>query len=166
MSSARSGERRFLVLFAELKAPAESLLMEMKRGAAKSVKGGAGIDPRSVLRWKRELAATKRSLRTVSEEAEAANEELQSANEELESRNEELQSANEELETAKEELQSANEEMTTLNETLRQQNEELSQLNSDLIGARAYSESIVETVRESLLVLDSELRVKTANPAF
>ena len=34
MSSARSGERRFLVLFAELKAPAESLLMEMKRGAS------------------------------------------------------------------------------------------------------------------------------------
>ena len=32
--------------------------------------------------------------------------------------------------------------------------------------ARVYAESIVETVREPLLVLDSELRVKTANRAF
>src|SRR5207249_12302146 len=68
MSSARSGERRFLVLFAEPKLQAKGLLTEMKRGAAKAVKGGAGIDPRSVLRLKRDLAAAKRSLRTVSEE--------------------------------------------------------------------------------------------------
>ncbi|HEV8717079.1 MAG TPA: chemotaxis protein CheB, partial [Candidatus Binatia bacterium] len=166
IGGAASVERCFLVLFEDLKPPAKRLLTEMKRGGATAVKGGAGVDRRSVLQWKRELAATKRSLRSVIEEAEAANEELQSAGEELESRNEELQSANEELETAKEELQSANEEMTTLNETLRNQNEELSKLNSELVRARAYSESIVNTVRESLLVLDSELRVRTANPAF
>ena len=32
--------------------------------------------------------------------------------------------------------------------------------------AQAYAHAIVETVREPLLVLDAELRVQTANPAF
>jgi len=36
----------------------------------------------------------------------------------------------------------------------------------DVAQARRYSEAIVETIREPLLVLDGELRVKTANNAF
>jgi two-component system CheB/CheR fusion protein len=159
-------ERSFLVLFEEQKAPSQKLVAKMQRGVAKTPKGGSAANRRAILEMKRGLAATKRQLQTITEEAEAANEELQSANEELESRNEELQSANEELETAKEELQSANEELTTLNETLRNRNEELSQINSELERSRAYSESIVATVRHPLLVLDSALRVQKANRAY
>jgi two-component system CheB/CheR fusion protein len=154
------------VLFEELKPPSKDYLVKLQRGAAKSLKGAAGVDLRAALHMKRDLAATKRQLRTITEEAEATNEEIQSANEELESRNEELQSANEELETAKEELQSANEELTTLNETLRNRNDELSQSNADLERSRAYSETIVENVRYPLLVLDSDLRVQKANRAY
>lgn len=99
-----------------------------------------------------ELMQTREDMRSITEEQEAANEELQSANEELLSGSEELQSLNEELETSKEELQSSNEELISLNE--------------QVTAAKHYAESIVATIREPVLVLDKDLRVKTANTAF
>ncbi len=106
-----------------------------------------------------ELAQAREDMRSITEDQEASNEELQSANEELLSGSEELQSLNEELETSKEELQSTNEELTVLNH-------ELIGLNEQVTDARNYSESIVATLYQPLLVLDKHLRVKTANKAF
>ncbi len=106
-----------------------------------------------------ELAQAREDMRSITEDQEASNEELQSANEELLSSSEELQSLNEELETSKEELQSTNEELTVLNH-------ELISLNEQVTDARNYSESIVATLYQPLLVLDKHLRVKTANKAF
>ena len=106
-----------------------------------------------------ELSQLREDMRSITEEQEASNEELQSANEELLSGSEELQSLNEELETSKEELQSTNEELTVLNH-------ELTGLNEQVTDARNYSESIVATLYQPLLVLDKHLRVKTANQAF
>ncbi len=93
------------------------------------------------------------------EELEAANEELHSTNEESLSSNEELQSLNEELETSKEEIQASNEELLVVNAELQLRNAQLQE-------ARAFADSIVETVREPLLVLDVDLRVQHANQAF
>ena len=107
----------------------------------------------------KELREAKEHIRTMGEEFEATREELQSANEEVLSSNEELQSINEELETSKEELQSTNEELTTINE-------ELHHRNNDLREAFEYREAIVETINEPLLVLNTDLRVKSANRAF
>jgi two-component system, chemotaxis family, CheB/CheR fusion protein len=84
---------------------------------------------------------------------------LQSANEELLSSSEELQSLNEELETSKEEIQSTNEELTTLNQELFDQNEQLNL-------SRSYAESIVATIREPLIILDKDMRVRTANRSY
>ena len=106
-----------------------------------------------------ELAQTREDMRSITEDQEAANEELQSANEELLSGSEELQSLNEELETSKEELQTTNEELIVLNQ-------ELVSLNDQVTTAMNYSESIITTIQEPLLVLDKTLRVKTANNAF
>ena len=106
-----------------------------------------------------ELAQAREDMRSITEDQEASNEELQSANEELLSGSEELQSLNEELETSKEELQSTNEELTVLNH-------ELISLNEQVTDARNYSESIVATLYQPLLVLDKNLRVKTANKSF
>ena len=106
-----------------------------------------------------ELAQAREDMRSITEDQEANNEELQSANEELLSGSEELQSLNEEMETSKEELQSTNEELTVLNY-------ELIGLNEQVTDARNYSESIVATLYQPLLVLDKHLRVKTANHAF
>ncbi len=106
-----------------------------------------------------ELAQTREDVRSITEDQEAANEELQSANEELLSGSEELQSLNEELETSKEELQTTNEELMVLNQ-------ELVSLNEQVTTARNYSESIITTIQEPVLVLDKSLRVKTANNAF
>jgi two-component system, chemotaxis family, CheB/CheR fusion protein len=43
---------------------------------------------------------------------------------------------------------------------------DISAVKAEAIGARSYAEAIVETVRESVLVLDADLRVKAANRAF
>ncbi len=106
-----------------------------------------------------ELAQIREDMRSITEEQEAANEELQSANEELLSGSEELQSLNEELETNKEELQSTNEELTVVNH-------EVINLNEQVTEARDYAESIIATMHEPLIILDKNLRIKTANQAF
>ena len=90
---------------------------------------------------------------------QSSREESQNTTEEALSANEELQSLNEELETAKEELQSTNEELVTVNDELQHKNAALAQ-------ARDFAVSIVETVRQPLLVLDTDLRIRMANRAF
>ena len=107
----------------------------------------------------KELSLLREDMRSITEDQEAVNEELQSTNEELLSGSEELQSLNEELETSKEEIQSTNEELMTLNQELFDRNE---QLNT----SRLYAESIVSTIREPLIVLDRDYKVRTANRAY
>jgi two-component system CheB/CheR fusion protein len=117
------------------------------------------IESIQVEKLKNELAQVRQDMQIITEDQEAVNEELQSANEELLSSSEELQSLNEELETSKEEIQSTNEELTVLNHELFDRNEQL-----DL--SRVFAESIVATIREPLIILDKDIRVKTANKSF
>jgi two-component system, chemotaxis family, CheB/CheR fusion protein len=114
---------------------------------------------KSVATLEAQLREAKDTIKIMTEDFEATREELQSANEEILSSNEELQSINEEMETSKEELQSTNEELTTINE-------ELQVRNSELKDASEYTRAIVETIHESLLMLTSDLRVKTANKGY
>ncbi len=107
----------------------------------------------------KEIAQNREDMRSITEDQEAANEELQSSNEELLSGSEELQSLNEELETSREELQSSNEELMVVNQ-------ELSSLNEQITRARNYAESIVATIHKPLLILEKDLRVKSANTSF
>jgi two-component system CheB/CheR fusion protein len=107
----------------------------------------------------KELTEARADMRAITEEQETANEELQSANEELLSGSEELQSLNEELETSKEELQSTNEEIMIVNKELLDRND---QLNS----SRIYAEGIVNTIRDPLIILDRELRIRRATGGF
>jgi two-component system CheB/CheR fusion protein len=106
-----------------------------------------------------ELSAAKEDMHSFVAEQEATNEELQSANEEIVSSNEELQSINEELETSKEEIESTNEELMTINSELQVRNDQLTE-------SYEYSEAIFEIIREAVLVLTWDLRVKFANKAF
>lgn len=115
---------------------------------------------------RRELDATQRHLQSVIEAHKAGQEKLRSLEEELLSAHQEFQSTNEELETAKEELQSANEELATANEELRVRNHELSQVNLTLKNAQEFNEAILGTMRDALVVLDRDLRVKRANRAY
>ncbi|MGC2659382.1 MAG: chemotaxis protein CheB [Bryobacteraceae bacterium] len=105
-----------------------------------------------------QLAETREYLRNLTEQYEAHSEELQAANEESRSTNEELQSTNEELRTTKEELQSTNEELTTVNEELQSRNQELNSSNGDL-------RNLLSAVTVSILMVDSELRVRRFNTA-
>jgi two-component system CheB/CheR fusion protein len=127
---------------------------------------GAGITFSDVTRFrmlresvehsKESLETAYEELQSTAEELETTNEELQSTNEELETTNEELQSTNEELETMNEELQSTNEELETINDELHQRTDDLNQIN-------AFLESILGSLRHTVVVLDQELRVQAWN---
>ncbi len=112
-----------------------------------------------ILKLEQELAEAQSDALLFAQEQEEFTEELQSANEEVVSSNEELQSVNEELETSKEEIESANEELMTTNQ-------ELQTRNDLLFEAYEYSEAVFETIHESMIVLDKNLRVKSATKTF
>ena len=136
----------FLVVFEEMPKPKEDA-------------GAGSTADRRVKQVETELTALREDMRSIIESQEAANEELQSANEEIVSSNEELQSINEELETSKEEIESSNEELITINQELQVRNDQLAE-------AQEYAQAVVTTIRESLVILDHNLRVKSANDSF
>ncbi len=140
-------ERLFLIIFEEVDPP---VVPSTHNADARN---------RRIQELEAELTALREDMRSIIEEQEASNEELQSANEEIISSNEELQSINEELETSKEEIESTNEELLTINQELQVRNDQLSE-------AYQFAEDIFGTIREATLVLDTDLRVKSANPAF
>jgi len=114
---------------------------------------------RRIKKLEEEIAAARSDMASITQDQEAANEELQSANEEIVSSNEELQSLNEELETSKEEIESTNEELITTNQELQVRNQQVEELYS-------YHETILSTIHEPMLILDKDLRIKSANKSF
>lgn len=148
-------EPHYLILFHDQQSSATG---QKSRKTIPSKTKKADTDVR-IEQLEKELAQTREDMRTITEDQEAATEELQSANEELLSSSEELQSLNEELETSKEELQSTNEELLVVNQELLCSNEQVTE-------ARDYSEAIITNLRQPLIILDKNLRVKTANHAF
>jgi two-component system CheB/CheR fusion protein len=107
----------------------------------------------------------KADFQRLSEQHAAASEDLHSANEELETTNEELQSTNEELETTNEELQSTNTELLTTVEELQAANLLLGARTEEVNRLALYHASVVESVRDAVVVLDSDLKVTTWNRA-
>jgi two-component system CheB/CheR fusion protein len=146
-------EPLLLVLFTEQE-PTEIFSHNAEGGKNNSL-----AKDRRIKKLELELAAAHADALTIAEEQEAFAEELQSANEEVVSSNEELQTVNEELETSKEEIESANEELTTTNQELHTRNDLLNE-------AHDYSEALFATIHEPMLVLDKNLRVKSANKTF
>ena len=169
----------FLILFEETTLPPQTENAPLSR-KRETVTGTPDAKDRQITSLQQELTVTHENMRSVIAELEASNEELQSANEEIFSSNEELQSLNEELEASKEEVEASNEELHSLNEELETSkgeiqirndqllvvNQELQQSNIRIQATRAYTEDIVKTLREPLLVLDATLHVQSTNPAF
>lgn len=117
------------------------------------------VKDRRIKKLEDELAAARDDANAYAQEQEAFTEELQSANEEIVSSNEELQSVNEELETSKEEIESTNEELVTTNQELQTRNDLLNE-------SYEFSEAIISTVHEPMIILDKDLRIKSANKSF
>ena len=117
------------------------------------------IDYKRTIELEKELDQMREDIKRVSEEQQTAIEELQTTNEELLSSGEELQALNEELETSSEELQSNNEDLMCVND-------ELMDRQDQLISARNYAQSIVDTMRGPVIVIDKDSMIKSANPAF
>ncbi|HRH61323.1 MAG TPA: PAS domain S-box protein, partial [Chitinophagaceae bacterium] len=149
-----SNDFYFLILFKEMLSSGTQILeTNNRRSSAKN------SNEERITKLEQQLNEAREYMKTMSEEFEATREELQSANEEVLSSNEELQSINEELETSKEELQSTNEELVTINEELQQRNNDLKEISD-------FSQAIIETINEPLLVLRADMRVRNANRAF
>lgn len=104
------------------------------------------VEATDMVGLRKELAATKKYLRSLIASKEAALQELRSVNEEA-------QAGNQELETAQEELQSVNQELNTLNEDLRVRNEQLGELNLDLANLQ-------ESISIPLVMVGKDLRIR------
>jgi len=150
-------EPYYLVLFHDTSSKIET--PKPKTEAEETGKPSVNEKDLRIEQLEQELVDTREDMRNITEDQEVVIEELQSANEELMSSSEELQTLNEELETSKEELQSTNEELIVLNQ-------EMSSLNEQIEIERNYSQSIVANIREPLLALDKNLKIRAANNAF
>ena len=153
---------------APLKVEEEELLLivvftgqeiELSGNALLGIKNNSVGKDRRIKKLEEELAVARADMGSITHDQEAANEELQSANEEIISSNEELQSLNEELETSKEEIESTNEELTTSNQELHARVQQIEELYT-------YYEGIIATVHEPVLILDKNIRIKSANKSF
>ncbi|HMG69081.1 MAG TPA: CheR family methyltransferase [Chitinophagaceae bacterium] len=144
----------YLILFKEVMYSTST--SQDQKGSGRNKKD---IKNPEVNKLRHQLGETREQMKIMSEEFESTREELQSSNEEVLSSNEELQSINEEIETSKEELQSSNEELNTINEELERRNNELRE-------AVDYSQAIVQTIDEPLIVLNADMHIKMANKAF
>lgn len=113
----------------------------------------------TIQRLKAELTAVQADLIALGTEKERSNNILQAANEEIQTSNEEFQSMNEELDTSKEEIECANEELITTNQELQTRNDQLAE-------AYDFSEAIVATMHEPMLILDKDMYVKQCNKSF
>lgn len=133
--------------------------MDILQHANKSGEKNTVAKDRRIKKLEEELVATRADMGLITYDQEALNEELQSANEEIVSSNEELQSLNEELETSKEEIESTNEELITSNMELLARNQQVEELYT-------YNEAILSTIHEPMLVLDKDIRIKSANKSF
>ena len=150
---AKGEEPLLLIVFTEQAQP------EWFEDISKTADGVPEGDGATIKRLKEEIAVVRAELSSMSEEKEGANKVLRAAQEEILSSNEEFQCMNEELETSKEEIESANEELMTTNQ-------ELQTRNDLVLEAYDLSEAIVTTLHEPMLILDKNLRVKSANNAF
>jgi two-component system, chemotaxis family, CheB/CheR fusion protein len=133
--------------------------IELPEHFLSGVKNNSIAKDRRIKKLEEELAAARADMGSITQDQEAANEELQSANEEIISSNEELQSLNEELETSKEEIESTNEELITSNQELHTRIQQIEELYT-------YYEGIIATVHEPVLILDKNIRIKSANMSF
>lgn len=131
-----------------------------KKGGEKSNTSVDAVQKdRKIKKLTEELTNTRSEIHSIIESQETAYEELQAANEEIVSTNEEFQTLNEELETSKEEIEATNEELISTNQELQTRNELLAESYN-------YSEAIIATIHEPMLILDSNLHIKSANKSF
>ncbi|KRD10367.1 hypothetical protein ASE21_11700 [Flavobacterium sp. Root901] len=107
----------------------------------------------------KELEQLRGDFKRVTEEQQIYFEELQTTNEELLSNAEELQLVNEQLSVSAEELQSNNEELSCINDELRDRRQELDVM-------RNFYESMINTIREPLVIIDKNAIIQSANPSF
>ena len=148
------GEDDLLIIVFTAEQPRDTIDHNLKNGNSNSI-----AKNRRIKKLEEEIAAARFDMASITQDQEAANEELQSANEEIVSSNEELQSLNEELETSKEEIESTNEELITTNQELQVRIQQVEELYN-------YNQIILDTIHEPMLILDKNIRIKSANKSF
>lgn len=147
------GEEPLLLIVFNVQELAENIIK------GKGLKSITNLKDLKIKQQAEELRNVHAEMNAIIEAKEIAFEELQAANEEIVSTNEEFQTLNEELETSKEEIEATNEELTTANHELRTRGEQLVETNE-------FASAILMTLHEPFLILDKNLRIRSANDAF
>jgi two-component system CheB/CheR fusion protein len=150
-------ESLMLVVFS-MKEQVEKIIEYENDGKTLNSKGSVQKD-KMIKKLTDELNNARAEMNAIIEAQEITYEELQAANEEIVSTNEEFQTLNEELETSKEEIEATNEELIASNQEI--------QIRNDLLTkSYEFSEAIIATIHEPMLVLNKDFYVKSANKSF
>jgi len=112
-----------------------------------------------ILSLEKEAGELRNLLLAAGEDATRIQRTLQVANEEIMASNEELQSVNEQLQSVNQQLLSFNVELNTVNEDL---SERIRELESSV----EYAHAVVGSLRQPMVVLHEDLRVRLANEPF
>jgi len=95
-----------------------------------------------------------------------AEEIIKAANQELTAVEQQLRAANQQLTANEQQLRAANQQLTGNEQALKAANQQLIASEQRVRNERDYAENIVETIQESLIVLDTGLKVISANKTF
>ena len=93
-------------------------------------------------------------------------EELKAANQQLDATNQQLQASEQQLKAYNEQLQASEQQLKSYNEQLQVSEQEIKAKKAAAQEAREFAESIIDTIRHPLLILDEDLHVVTANRFF
>jgi two-component system, chemotaxis family, CheB/CheR fusion protein len=149
-------EPLLLVVFTTLEAAETPLDAGAKKTGASRITRGRDL---KIKKLADDLKKVKGEMHEIIESQETAYQALQIANEEIVSANEEYQTLNEELETSKEEIEATNEELISTNQELQMRNDLLQESYN-------YSQTIIDTMHEPMLILTDKLRIKSASKSF
>jgi len=92
--------------------------------------------------------------------------ERKKAEEALKATNQQLRASEQQLKAANQQLQATEQQLRAANQQLRAEVTERKKAERAAVEAHEYTESIVQTIREPLIMLDADLRVVSANRSF
>ncbi len=109
---------------------------------------------------------TENNLKAINQKLLATEQQLKAANQQLRTYNQQLIATEQQIRATNQQLLATEQQLRAANQQLKASNLEIRQKEKEAVAAKEFVEDIISTLRESLLVLDEDFKVITANESF
>ena len=109
---------------------------------------------------------TESNLKAINQKVLATEQQLKAANQQLRTYNQQLIATEQQIRATNQQLLATEQQLRAANQQLKASNLEIRQKEKEAVAAKEFVEDIISTLRESLLVLDEDFKVITANESF